>query len=56
MDELEREIGSLWAKEGKGGTFYTGVINGERVVMFKQKQSNDRQPVFKILKEKERDI
>lgn len=56
MVDEEREIGALWAKEGSKGTYYTGTVNGHRVVMFKQKDTSNGKPSFKILKEKEREI
>lgn len=50
----EREIGALWVKQGKS-KYYTGTINGQRVVMFAT--GNDGiKPSFKIYKEQEREI
>lgn len=50
----EREIGALWVKQGKK-EYYTGTINGQRVVMFATGGDGIR-PSFKIYKEQERDI
>ena len=50
----EREIGALWIKQGKS-EYYTGTINGQRVVMFATGYDGIK-PSFKIYKEQERDI
>ena len=50
----EREIGALWVKQGKS-EYYTGTINGQRVVMFATGYDGIK-PSFKIYKEQERDI
>lgn len=50
----EREIGALWVKQGKK-EYYTGSINGQRVVMFTTGYHGTK-PSFKIYKEQERDI
>lgn len=45
------ELGALWEKDGPKGKYYTGEINGVRVVMFPvAKRSSDRSPVFRVLK------
>lgn len=44
------EIGALWEKSGKSGKYYTGEINGERVVVFPVNRKHDRSPAFRVLK------
>ena len=45
------ELGALWEKQGPKGTYYTGEIAGQRVVVFPvTKRSSDRSPVFRVLK------
>lgn len=49
----EREIGALWTQEGKTGTYYTGVVNGQRIVIFANKfkdEGGDR-PSYRIYKD-----
>lgn len=55
-DLKEREIGALWVKYGKNNNkYYTGAINGQRVVMFDTGDGGVK-PSYKIYKEQERDI
>jgi len=57
----EREVGVLWAEEGREKTHYSGYLvssNGfkTKVVMFRNdKMSSDNSPVFKIFKHKPRE-
>lgn len=45
------EIGALWEKEGKRGTYMTGTINGVRVVLFKNgNKGNEKSPDWRVLK------
>lgn len=47
------EVGALWQKEGKHGTYMTGTINGVKVVVFKNTQKNsDKAPDWRVLKSK----
>jgi len=43
------EIGALWKKVGKAGTFLTGKINGEPVIIFSNKnKKNENQPDYRV--------
>lgn len=44
------EIGALWEKSGAKGTYYTGEINGQRVVVFPVNKRHDRSPALRVLK------
>ncbi len=46
------EIGALWTKQTKhGNDYFTGTINGQRVVVFKnQKKRSDKSPDWRVLK------
>jgi uncharacterized protein (DUF736 family) len=50
----DREIGALWinVKQSDGSKYLTGSINGEKVVVFKNKshEENDKAPYFRIYK------
>lgn len=47
------EIGALWAKTGAKGDYFTGTVNGERIVVFKNgNKKSDKSPDFRILKSK----
>ena len=50
----DREIGALWinVKQSDGSKYLTGSINGEKVVVFKNKshEENDKAPYFRVYK------
>ena len=50
----EREIGALWEKESKNGAFFTGDVNGQKIVIFKNKfkEDGDKKPTWRIYKDK----
>lgn len=48
------EVGALWAKTTNNGTkLLSGTINGERVVLFKNKfyEENGNKPMFRVYKD-----
>ena len=51
----DREIGALWvnAKQGSNEKYLTGQINGDKVIMFKNKYKDDnpKAPDFRIYKQ-----
>ena len=50
------ELGALWEKNSNKGPYFTGTINGERVVVFKNdKKGNEKAPDWRILKAKPRE-
>lgn len=49
------ELGALWMKTGPKGDYLTGTINGEKVVVFLAKKTNDKGPDWRVLKSKPRD-
>lgn len=49
------EIGALWEKESARGTYMTGVINGEKVVVFKNAKGGGKAPTWRVLKSKPRE-
>lgn len=55
----DREIGALWvnAKQGSNEKYLTGQINGEKVIMFKNKYKDDnpKAPDFRIYKQKDQE-
>ena len=55
----DREIGALWinVKQSDGSKYLTGSINGEKVVVFKNKshEENDKAPYFRVYKHQERE-
>jgi uncharacterized protein (DUF736 family) len=46
----ENEIGALWEKESAKGVYMTGVINEQRVVLFRAKKSSEKAPDWRVLK------
>jgi len=46
------EVGALWEKTGKAGTYFTGKIHGEPVVVFKvrDKRPDSNGPDWRVLK------
>lgn len=44
------EIGALWEKMSAKGPFFTGTINGERVVVFKAQKRGEKSPDWRVLK------
>ena len=60
MSEFKRdesELGCLWIKSGPRGEFWTGTINGQGIVVFKndRKTPGSQQPDYRILKAKPRE-
>jgi hypothetical protein len=49
------EIGALWTKTGGKGTYMTGTILGQRVVVFSIQKRGDKSPDWRVLKAKPRD-
>lgn len=49
------ELGCLWEKTGGKGTYMTGTINGEKVVLFRQQKRSDKSPDWRVLKSKPRE-
>ena len=49
----ENEIGALWLKSGQNGQFYSGTINGVRVVAFPVKKKSENSPDLRVLKAKD---
>ena len=54
-----REIGELWVnvKQGSSEKYLTGQVNGENVILFKNKYKDDnpKAPDFRIYKQKDQD-
>lgn len=53
MSQYEKdpnEVGAMWEKEGQHGVYMTGVINGQRHVMFKTKKSSEKAPDWRVMK------
>lgn len=55
MAELKKdpnEIGALWSKTNAHGEYFTGSINGQPVVVFKNKHKpeDSNQPDWRVLK------
>lgn len=48
------EIGALWNKQSAKGPYMTGVINGEKVVIFTARKTSDKSPDWRVLKSKPR--
>lgn len=49
------EIGALWQKSSARGDYFTGTVNGQRIVVFANtRKSSDKQPDWRILKAKPR--
>lgn len=50
------ELGALWEKTGKGGTYFTGKIAGQAVVIFKvrDKRPDSNGPDWRVYKPKPR--
>lgn len=46
------ELGCLWEKTGQRGLYFTGTINGQAVVVFRndRKADGSKQPDWRILK------
>jgi hypothetical protein len=55
--DREQASGALWKKRSERGDYFTGEINGERIVVFANsfKGDNVKAPDFKIYKSKPRD-
>jgi len=52
----EDELGGLWIKTGQRGEYMTGTIDGKKVVCFRVDKKNERQPDWRVLKSKPKDI
>lgn len=49
----ENEVGVLWEKSSAKGTYFTGVIGDQRVVVFKNgNKKSEKAPDWRILKAK----
>jgi uncharacterized protein (DUF736 family) len=51
----DRELGALWVNQKSDGTKYlTGTLNGEKVIIFKNKykEENAKAPDFRVYKQK----
>lgn len=48
------ELGALWEKDSARGTYMTGTINGQSVVLFRndRKAPGSKQPDWRVLKAK----
>lgn len=55
----DREIGALWVnvKQGSNDRYLTGQVNGEKVIMFKNKYKDDnpKAPDFRMYKQKDQE-
>lgn len=53
----ENEVGALWEKSSSRGTFFTGLINGQPVVVFRNqhKKEGSKAPDWRVLKAKPKD-
>ena len=53
----DRELGALWvnSKQGGGEKYLTGHINGDKVIVFKNKfkEENAKAPDFRVYRQKE---
>ncbi len=49
------EIGVLWNKTSAKGSYFTGMINGENVVVFAIKSDNPKAPNWRVLKAQPRE-
>lgn len=43
-------IGCVWEKQGKKGIFYSGMINGQDVIMLPNNTKSDKAPRFIFIK------
>jgi hypothetical protein len=60
VPEFERdpnEIGCLWEKHGANGDYFSGVINGQKIVAFRndRKKYGSNAPDWRILKARSRE-
>lgn len=53
----ESEIGALWEKQGKRGTYFTGKIGDQPVVVFRNgnKKDGSNAPDWRVLKPQKQD-
>lgn len=52
----EDELGALWEKTSARGTYFTGTIGDQKVVVFKNdRKTKENQPDWRILKAKPRE-
>ncbi len=51
------ELGALWEKSSARGTYFSGTINGQAVVVFRndKKTPGSKSPDYRVLKAKPRD-
>lgn len=55
-NEDPNEIGVLWEKTGSKGPYFTGTIDGQRVVVFKNgHKRSDKAPDWRVLRAKPRE-
>jgi uncharacterized protein (DUF736 family) len=48
------ELGALWEKVSGDKAYMTGTINGEAVVVFRNRSDNPKAPQWRVLRAKER--
>jgi uncharacterized protein (DUF736 family) len=52
----ESDLGALWIKSGPNGEYMTGTINGQAVVVFRNKYKKlDKHPDWRVMKPKPRE-
>jgi uncharacterized protein (DUF736 family) len=55
-EQNQDEIGALWSKTSARGEYFTGVINGQKVVVFKNtRKTAEKHPDWRVLKAKPRE-
>jgi hypothetical protein len=53
MPSKEDKLGALWVKSSERGDYFTGEINGQKIVVFANSYKNaDKQPDWIIYKSK----
>lgn len=51
----DNEIGALWEKTSAKGTYMTGTVAGQPVVVFKNQKRTDKAPDWRVMKPKPRE-
>jgi uncharacterized protein (DUF736 family) len=55
-EQNQDELGVLWEKDSPRGLYMTGIINGQKVVVFKNtRKTAEKHPDWRVLKAKPRD-
>ena len=56
-DRDPNELGALWEKKGKRGTYFTGKIGDQAVVVFRNehKKEGSKAPDWRVLKPQQQD-